>query len=218
MEGVSTKNVMHWRSVPCGLSEYPFLQVKLFELLSAIMSSITDVRCILTHEALDDFCNTFPIPEEVHPILPNQVDTMHERPVEKIRLYTRFFDFANFRLPLSTFLVDILRYFQINVSQLSIIGAAKVDDFAYPASFPWHTAMHMIRDPAPATADFNAQDYATLVAHPSSFQKFPAAFQCLVRLSRHYTLDEETYCNDPLRKEDRYILSMAFHQSIFKRA
>nr|GEU91923.1 transposase (putative), gypsy type [Tanacetum cinerariifolium] len=50
---------------------------------------------------------------------------MHERPAGKIRLYTRFFDFANFRLPLSTFFVDVLRHFRINISQLSMIGAAK---------------------------------------------------------------------------------------------
>ncbi|GKA91172.1 hypothetical protein Tco_0813042, partial [Tanacetum coccineum] len=65
--------------------------------------------------------------------------------------------------------------------------------FAFPASFPWHTAKHVIRDPAPVAADFNEQDYATLVARPSSFRKFPEAFLCLVGLSRHYTLDEETY-------------------------
>nr|GEV69975.1 transposase (putative), gypsy type [Tanacetum cinerariifolium] len=68
-----------------------------------------------------------------------------------------------------------------------------VDDFAFPASFPWHTAKHMNMDPDPTTADFNAQDYTTLVAHPSLFWKFPKAFLCLVGLSRHYTLDEETY-------------------------
>nr|GEY98302.1 RNA-directed DNA polymerase, eukaryota [Tanacetum cinerariifolium] len=49
------------------------------------------------------------------------------------------------------------------------------------------------RDHAPVAVDFNAQDYATLVAHPSPFQKFPEAFMYMVRLSRHYTLDEETY-------------------------
>nr|GEV21488.1 hypothetical protein [Tanacetum cinerariifolium] len=81
---------------------------------------------------------------EVHPVLPNQGDTMHERPAGKIGVYTRFLDFANFRLHLSTFLVDILRYFRINISQLSVIGAVK-------------------------------------------------EFLCLVGLSRHYTLDEETY-------------------------
>nr|GEV25357.1 putative transposase (putative), gypsy type [Tanacetum cinerariifolium] len=68
-----------------------------------------------------------------------------------------------------------------------------VDDFACLASFSWQTATDVIRDPAPVTDDFNAQDYATFVAHPSPFRKFPEAFLCLVGLSHHYTLDEETY-------------------------
>nr|GEX01498.1 hypothetical protein [Tanacetum cinerariifolium] len=50
-----------------------------------------------------------------------------------------------------------------------------------------------IKDPAPVAADFNAQDYATLLAHPFPFQKFSEAFLCLVGLSRHYTLDDEIY-------------------------
>ncbi|GJU05968.1 hypothetical protein Tco_1122398 [Tanacetum coccineum] len=66
--------------------------------------------------------------KEVYSIFPNQNDTLHERPGRKIRLYTRFFNYANFRLPLSTFLVDVLRHFRINISQLSMIGAAKNED------------------------------------------------------------------------------------------
>ncbi|GJZ00595.1 hypothetical protein Tco_0518024 [Tanacetum coccineum] len=163
------------------------------------MSAITDIKCALTRKALDAFCTKYHIPEEVHVVLPNQNDTMHERPTEKIGLYTRFVDYANFRLPLSTFLVDILRHFRINISQLSVIEEAKndhffwVDAFACPALFPWHTAKNVTRDPAPVATDFNAQDYATLVAHPSPFRKFPEAFLCLVGLSRYYSLDEETY-------------------------
>nr|GFD25642.1 hypothetical protein [Tanacetum cinerariifolium] len=68
-----------------------------------------------------------------------------------------------------------------------------VDDFACPASFPWHTGKYVTRDPDPVAVDFNEQDYATLVAHPSLFWKFPEAFVCLVGLRHHYTLDEETY-------------------------
>ncbi|GJX44406.1 hypothetical protein Tco_0261082 [Tanacetum coccineum] len=93
------------------------------------MSTITDIKCVLSQKAFDAFCEKFHIPEEVHPVLPNQGDTIHERPAEKIGLYTRFFDFANFRLLLSTFLVNILRHFRINISQLSVIGAAKVSHF-----------------------------------------------------------------------------------------
>ncbi|GJX03135.1 hypothetical protein Tco_0189051 [Tanacetum coccineum] len=55
----------------------------------------------------------------------------------------------------------------------------RVDDFACPASFLWHTAKQVTRDPALVAADFNAQDYATLVAHPSPFRKSPEAFLCL---------------------------------------
>ncbi|GJY00280.1 hypothetical protein Tco_0357298 [Tanacetum coccineum] len=48
------------------------------------MSAITDVKCVLSQKAFDDFCEKFHIPEEVHPVLPNQGDTMHERPAGKI--------------------------------------------------------------------------------------------------------------------------------------
>ncbi|GJV27850.1 hypothetical protein Tco_1384298, partial [Tanacetum coccineum] len=50
-------------------------------------------------------------------------------PTGKIGVYTRFFEYANFRLPLSTFFVDVLRYYRIHISQLSVIGAAKVSHF-----------------------------------------------------------------------------------------
>ncbi|GKD54800.1 hypothetical protein Tco_1288187, partial [Tanacetum coccineum] len=145
---------------------------------------------------------------------------MHERPAGKIGLYTRFFDFANFRLPLSTFLVDILRYFRINISQLSVIGAAKVSHFEIlcracgitstvglfrcfyvnskkngwmPFIKRSEKSPNATRDPAPKATNFSAQDYAILVDHPSPFRKFPEEFLCLVGLSRHYTLDEKTY-------------------------
>nr|GEW40974.1 hypothetical protein [Tanacetum cinerariifolium] len=119
---------------------------------------------------------------------------MHEMPAGKIGLYTGFFDFANFRLPFSTFLVD-------------------VEDFACPASFPWHTAKHVTKDRAPMAADLNAQDYATLVAHPSPFRKFSEAFPCLVGLSRRYNLDEETYPRFLHKNEEEMVIFAFIHTS-----
>ncbi|GJY82713.1 hypothetical protein Tco_0496089 [Tanacetum coccineum] len=237
--------------VACG--RYCWTQVPLH--YRALFVFRDHIKCVLSQRAFDFFCKKFRIPKEVHPVLPDRDSTMHERPTGKIGLYTRFFKFANFRLPLSTFLVDILRYFRINISQLFVIGAAKVshfeilcrvcgitptvglfrcfyvnskknewmsfikrsekslvcytkpldslknwnnhffwvDEFACPARFPWHTAKNVTRDPAPKATDFSAQDYAILVDHPSPFRKFPEEFLYLVGLSRHYTLDEETY-------------------------
>ncbi|GKG54146.1 hypothetical protein Tco_0557669, partial [Tanacetum coccineum] len=52
-----------------------------------------------------------------------------DSPVWKTGMYTRFIEFANFRIPLSKFLLCVLEYYQINLSQLSVIGAAKMSHF-----------------------------------------------------------------------------------------
>ncbi|GJS24287.1 hypothetical protein Tco_0452919 [Tanacetum coccineum] len=176
-------------------------------------------------------------------------------PTGKIGVYTRFFEYANFQLPLSTFLVDMLRYYHIHISQLYVIGAAKVshfeilcrvhdfeptvglfrcfyvnsknkcwmsfskrhgndvvcytktldslkswndrffwvDAFACPASFPWNSSKSVPMDPFPKSFEFNAEHYASLVAYPAPFHKYPEPFLCLIGISRNYTLDEDTY-------------------------
>ncbi|GJZ66501.1 hypothetical protein Tco_0623197 [Tanacetum coccineum] len=93
------------------------------------MSSIYDVKYSLTQTALDAFYQKCHIPDVVHPELPTPNQSIHDSPVGKIGVYTRFFDFANFRIPLSQFLVDVLEYFRINLSQLSVITFAKVSHF-----------------------------------------------------------------------------------------
>nr|GEW78522.1 hypothetical protein [Tanacetum cinerariifolium] len=94
-----------------------------------IMVSITDIRSVLTQRALTIFCETYHIPDEVHPQLPSPNQTIHEIPSGKIGVYTRFFEYANFWLSLSTFFVNVLRHYHIHISQLSVIGAAKVSHF-----------------------------------------------------------------------------------------
>nr|GEV57353.1 transposase (putative), gypsy type [Tanacetum cinerariifolium] len=94
-----------------------------------IMGNITDIKSVLTQRALTIFCETYHIPDEVHPQLPSPNQTIHEMPSGKIGLYTRFFEYANFRLPLSTFFVNVLRYYHFHISQLSVIGVAKVSHF-----------------------------------------------------------------------------------------
>ncbi|GJX46361.1 hypothetical protein Tco_0271551 [Tanacetum coccineum] len=233
----------------------PKVDVRLDFFSYFVMSTITDIKSVLTQKNFDALCRKFHIPEEVHPQLPTPDQTIHDKPEGKIGIYTRFFDFANYRLPLSSFFVTVLRYFRINFSQLSVIGAAKVshfeilcrvhnieptvglfrcfythfknkgwisfckrtegspvcytkpidslknwnnrffwvDSFACPALFRWHTNKSVPKDPPPKPTDFNAEHYATLVAHPAPFQKFPEVFLCLVGISRYYPLDEETY-------------------------
>ncbi|GJT64212.1 hypothetical protein Tco_1015692 [Tanacetum coccineum] len=68
-----------------------------------------------------------------------------------------------------------------------------VDAFACPASFLWNTSKSMLKDPFPKSSEFNVEHYATLVAYPAPFHKYPDPFLCLIGISRKYTLDEDTY-------------------------
>ncbi|GJW12163.1 hypothetical protein Tco_1577990 [Tanacetum coccineum] len=68
-----------------------------------------------------------------------------------------------------------------------------VDAFACPASFPWNASTTVSKDPFPKSSQYNAEHYATLVAYPAPFHKYPEPFLCLVGISRYYTLDENTY-------------------------
>ncbi|GKE49048.1 hypothetical protein Tco_1480306, partial [Tanacetum coccineum] len=68
-----------------------------------------------------------------------------------------------------------------------------VDAFACPASFPWNSSKSVSKDPFPKSSEFNAEHYATLVAYPTTFHKYPEPFLCLIEISHIYTLDEDTY-------------------------
>nr|GEY72492.1 hypothetical protein [Tanacetum cinerariifolium] len=155
-------------------------------------------------------------------------------PSGKIGVYIRFFEYANFRLPLSTFFVNVLcrvhgfeptvglfRCFYVNSKNIGRMSFGKrlgnyvvcytkpldslknwndcfflVDTFACPASFPWSASKGLPKDHFSKSFEFNAEHYATLVAHPASFHKYPKPFFCLVGISRYYryyTLDENTY-------------------------
>nr|GEV27608.1 transposase (putative), gypsy type [Tanacetum cinerariifolium] len=83
----------------------------------------------ISQEYLLEFTSEYGISEALHPELPGPEDRIVDFPEGMVGVYTKFFEFANFRLPLSQFLFDILGYYQIHLSQLSVIGAAKVSHF-----------------------------------------------------------------------------------------
>ncbi|GKC66015.1 hypothetical protein Tco_1098613 [Tanacetum coccineum] len=88
-----------------------------------------------------------------------------------------------------------------------------VDAFACPASFPWHTSKSVSNDPFLKYSEFNANHYATLVAYPALFHKYPEPLLCLVGMSRNYTLDENTY-PEFLRDNDEKIDLLSFIRTV----
>ncbi|GKA41029.1 hypothetical protein Tco_0733622 [Tanacetum coccineum] len=70
----------------------------------------------------------------------------------------------------------------------------------------------MLKDSFPKSSEFNMEHYATLVAHPAPFYKYPEPFLCLVGISRYYTLDENTY-PEFLRDDDEEMDLFSFIQT-----
>nr|GEW18796.1 transposase (putative), gypsy type [Tanacetum cinerariifolium] len=62
----------------------------------------------ISHEYLLEFTSEYGIPEMFHPELPGPGVRIVDFPEGKVGVYTRYFEFANFRLPLSQFLFDVL--------------------------------------------------------------------------------------------------------------
>ncbi|GJT00161.1 gypsy type transposase [Tanacetum coccineum] len=186
------------------------------------MGTIDSMKSVLTESALDALCERFHIHDVVHPELPGRYDRIRNSPVGKIGVYSRFFDFANYRIPLSQFVVDILAYFQINLSQLSVIAAAKVSHFEilcrvhgfvptvdslknwndhffwvdgsiFPLIVTWHSDKTLRKDPHPTPIEFNADVCNYLADNHAPFRKLLEPFLCFVGISRYYDLDENCY-------------------------
>ncbi|GJW66395.1 hypothetical protein Tco_0120819 [Tanacetum coccineum] len=90
---------------------------------------LEDVVSTISGEYLREFTSKYGILEGLHPELPGPEDTIVDFLEGKVGVYTKFFEFINYRIPISQFLFDILGYYQIHLSQLSVIGATKVSHF-----------------------------------------------------------------------------------------
>ncbi|GJX30620.1 hypothetical protein Tco_0238699 [Tanacetum coccineum] len=90
---------------------------------------LEDAVSTISGEYLLEFTSEYGILEGLHPELLGPKETIVDFPKGKVGVYTKFFEFANYLIPLSQFLFDILGYYQIHLSQLSVIGTTKVSHF-----------------------------------------------------------------------------------------
>ncbi|GJZ17523.1 hypothetical protein Tco_0553646 [Tanacetum coccineum] len=137
------------------------------------MGSVMDIKSVLTQKALDCFCETYHIPVEVHPQLPGPNQTIHEMPTGKIVARVSHFKILC-RIHRIEPTVGLFRCFYVNSKNKGWMSFSKRPD-------------------SDAPTEFRADDYTFLAAHPAPFRKFLELFLCLIEMSRHYTLDEDTY-------------------------
>ncbi|GJV70132.1 gypsy type transposase [Tanacetum coccineum] len=137
------------------------------------------------------FTSEYGIPKSLHPKLPGPEEPIVEFSEGKVGVYTKFFEFANYRIPISQFLFDILGYYQIHLSQLSVIGAAKVDERIFPTVVEWRTSAP--KDKMPSADSYSAADVTILDTHRTPIQKQLELLLCLVGLSQSYFLGDDVY-------------------------
>ena len=94
-----------------------------------MVQKLEDIRTTITQQELTEFTSDFFIPFALYSAVPDATASIADFPAGKVGVYTRFFEFANQRVPLSLFLCDILNYYRIHISQLHCIGAAKITNF-----------------------------------------------------------------------------------------
>ena len=90
---------------------------------------LEDCTSNMTEAELVLFTSDYYIPWGLHPEVPGPNDTIANFPAGKVGVYTRFFEWANYRVPISRFLSSILRFYHLHISQLHVIGAGKISNF-----------------------------------------------------------------------------------------
>nr|GEW47040.1 probable cyclic nucleotide-gated ion channel 20, chloroplastic [Tanacetum cinerariifolium] len=155
----------------------------------------------ISQEYLLEFTSEYGISENLHPELPGSEERIVDFLEGKVGVYTKFFEFANFRLPLSQFLFDILGHYQIHLSQLKRPGKNTpqcytkpldslknwnnrffwVDERVFLTVADWRTSAP--KDEMPAKDTYSVEAVTILNTHRTPIQKQPEALLCLVGLS-----------------------------------
>ena len=79
---------------------------------------------------------TFGIPEDLHPRAPPAGMTMDRLPEDAIGLYVDYFFEGGLAVPFSTFLLDVIKYFKVHISQLVPLGSLEVELDRFNWGFP----------------------------------------------------------------------------------
>ncbi|KAJ0444178.1 hypothetical protein HanIR_Chr16g0828951 [Helianthus annuus] len=84
---------------------------------------------ILNRNGLAWYVDKYAIPASLHPVLPKKNTPIYPFVPGKIGVYTCLFDYCNYRLPLTKFLIEVLLYHEVHLSQMNPFGLAKVCHF-----------------------------------------------------------------------------------------
>ena len=134
-----------------------------------MVAQLGEFRSAMDEDDVRQFSYDYFIPLNVHPEAPDVDACIADFPKGKIGLYTRFFEYANYRVPISIFLSNVLNHYRLHISQLHCIGAAKISNFEVNCRL-------LAIEP---TVNLFRAFYHTTWSHGwVSFAKHPGSLQC----------------------------------------
>ncbi|KAM0061207.1 hypothetical protein Hdeb2414_s0004g00133271 [Helianthus debilis subsp. tardiflorus] len=82
-----------------------------------------------TESALPMLLTNTQMPAEYGAMYPQEGDTAGDAPAGYVTMFADFFGDCNLRLPLTVFMVEVLEYYKLHISQLSPLGMIRVRNF-----------------------------------------------------------------------------------------
>ncbi|MFS7969158.1 hypothetical protein Hanom_Chr09g00805891 [Helianthus anomalus] len=107
------------------------LQVCLFFFL-LVMSS-NDNMCysfdVMCRKKVNQFLETYHISESLNPTLPEPNRAINSLLLGKFAFYTRVCDFANYRVHFTKFLMKVMNFHEVHISQVNPFGLSRISNF-----------------------------------------------------------------------------------------
>ncbi|KAJ0530351.1 hypothetical protein HanHA89_Chr10g0388931 [Helianthus annuus] len=84
---------------------------------------------VLTQKQLDKFIRVYQIPVFLNPELPERNRAIYPFLTGKFAFYTQVCNFANYLVSFTKFLIKVLRFFRIHLSQMNPFGLSRINHY-----------------------------------------------------------------------------------------
>ncbi|GKA52584.1 hypothetical protein Tco_0745899 [Tanacetum coccineum] len=201
--------LFHAVMLPYQVGDVPLTLASFFACLFK-MTNFTAKHSIMTPTMVENFCNDYYIPDEVHPVASGQDKTITQFLEGKVGVYTSVLDLAPS--------VTVFRAFYTRTYSDGLFSFAKrspsppscfpkppdsiknwsdhffwVDTKVFPVPVSLYVGGALEKDPAPHLTARQEQTVRLLENNKAPFRRYLECFLCLVGLSPYYPFDENTY-------------------------
>ncbi|KAJ0740140.1 hypothetical protein HanOQP8_Chr06g0213541 [Helianthus annuus] len=92
-------------------------------------SNMSGCLNVLNRSGLEWLVQQYSISSSLNPTLPEKDKVIYPFVPRKVGVYTRMFDYCNYRIPLTKFLIRVLMFHEVHLTQMNPFGLAKVCQF-----------------------------------------------------------------------------------------